>query len=223
MEAGEGGGADSASGGTSVAPNLYSGNVAGNYYDKYGTRNPIARLLTRGFVRAVARLARESGARQVLEIGCGEGHLAVRLAREGLTVRGIDVTAEIIEAARTNARAAGVSVRFDVAGIDDLDPGRDGAELVLCCEVLEHLPDPAAALRAIARLARPHALLSVPREPVWRALNLARGKYWRDRGNTPGHIQHWSARGFLAFASRELRPVSVLQPFPWTVVLCRND
>ena len=39
-------------------------------------------------------------------------------------------------------------------------------------------------------------LLSVPKEPIWRICNMARGKYWKDLGNTPGHIQHWTKKKF---------------------------
>ena len=40
----------------------------------------------------------------------------------------------------------------------------------------------------------------VPREPVWRVLNVARGRYVRWLGNPPGHIQHFSRAAFLALA-----------------------
>ena len=50
-------------------------------------------------------------------------------------------------------------------------------ELIVCCEVLEHLVDAEGALDVVAGLARPWAILSVPREPLWRALNLLRLAY----------------------------------------------
>ena len=58
--------------------------------------------------------------------------------------------------------------------MEALDPNRDSAELIVCCEVMEHLGDPEAALETLASLASPWAIVSVPREPLWRALNLAR-------------------------------------------------
>ena len=86
---------------------------------------------------------------------------------------------------------------------------------------LEHLEDPAGALDVLAGLARPWLLASVPREPLWRVLNCARGKYWADWGNTPGHLQHWSRSGFLAFLERRFQVVEARSPLPWTVALCR--
>ena len=68
----------------------------------------------------------------------------------------------------------------------------------------------------------PWAIVSVPREPLWRALNLGRLKYLRDLGNTPGHLQHWSRRSFLSFLERRLEVVAVRSPVPWTMALCRS-
>jgi hypothetical protein len=95
------------------------------------------------------------------------------------------------------------------------------ADLVICCEVLEHLPDPEATLRSLTRAARRAVVLSVPREPLWRVLNVARGKYWSELGNTPGHLQHWSSRGFAQFVGRHLEIVEIRTPLPWTAVLAR--
>ena len=53
------------------------------------------------------------------------------------------------------------------------------------------------SLAEIRRVTTSHALLSVPREPIWRMLNFLRGKYWSSGGNTPGHLQHWSRRGLF--------------------------
>ena len=61
---------------------------------------------------------------------------------------------------------------------------------------MEHLGDPEAALEIVAGLASPWAIVSVPREPLWRVLNLGRLKYVGELGNTPGHLHHWS-RGLV--------------------------
>jgi hypothetical protein len=62
-------------------------------------------------------------------------------------------------------------------------------------------------------------LLSTPWEPVWRLLNLARGRYVRDLGNTPGHVQHFGRRALVRLAEARLRVVAVRRPLPWTVIL----
>jgi hypothetical protein len=73
----------------------------------------------------------------------------------------------------------------------------------------------------MARVAGRHLLVSVPREPLWRALNLARGAYVHDLGNTPGHVNHWSKRGFVRTVARYGEIAEVRSPFPWTMLLVR--
>jgi SAM-dependent methyltransferase len=205
----------------SVAPDPRPGVEGGNFYDKYSSRNPIERRLVSAFLDSVWSLARQTGAREVHEIGCGEGEVSLMLARQGLRVRGSDVSADVVGEARRRAEAAGLEVAFKAARAQALDAEEDAAELVVCCEVLEHLDDPAAGLDAVARLARPWAILSVPREPLWRALNFGRLKYVRGLGNTPGHLQHFSRRSFLRFLEQRLEVVETRSPIPWTMALCR--
>ena len=193
----------------------------GNHYPKYETRNPIARALVTGFLDAFRCLSRMSNATDVLEAGCGEGHLSAIMAADGRRVRGIDISPRVIELARANPINQHHRARFEVGSVYDLRRGDDNAELVVCCEVLEHLDDPEAALRVLAGLASPYLLVSVPREPIWRILNMARGRYLGDFGNTPGHIQHWSAQSFLDMVGRHGEIVAVRTPLPWTMALCR--
>ena len=110
---------------------------------------------------------------------------------------------------------------FEAKSIYDLETGRDDADLVVCCEVLEHLEQPEVALQALQRIEFRHLIVSVPKEPLWCALNLARGKYIADWGNTPGHIQHWSKTGFIRMVSKYFDVLEVRSPLPWTMLLCR--
>jgi len=91
--------------------------------------------------------------------------------------------------------------------------------LVVCSEVLEHLEYPQRGLSEIARVAEKGVLLSTPWEPVWRLLNLARGKYVMNVGNTPGHIQHFSRQGLIKLAQTHLEVVNKRTPLPWTIIL----
>ena len=195
----------------------------GNVYDKYATTNPIERRLVGGFLAQLGELAGRTGAREAHEVGCGEGELSIMLARRGLSVRGSDISEDVVDEARARAAAAGLEIAFKAAPVTSLEPGADAAELVVCCEVLEHVDDPVAGLETLAGLARPWLLVSVPREPLWRALNLARLKYVGELGNTPGHLNHWSRRGFLDFLAERVELVEVRSPLPWTMALCRSD
>jgi 2-polyprenyl-3-methyl-5-hydroxy-6-metoxy-1,4-benzoquinol methylase len=195
--------------------------LGGNVYDKYGTSNPVARRLMAGFMSDLDELVERSGAREAHEVGCGEGEVSIRLARRGIRVRGTDAFPRVLEEARRRAAAAGVEVDFEAAAVEELDPATHAAELVLCCEVLEHLEDPRRGLEMLVRLARPWLIASVPREPLWRALNLARLSYVGALGNTPGHLSHWSKRGFERFLGERFEVVEIRSPIPWTMALCR--
>jgi 2-polyprenyl-3-methyl-5-hydroxy-6-metoxy-1,4-benzoquinol methylase len=195
--------------------------AGGNVYDKYSSLHPIERRLVSGFLAQFDQLVDRTGAGEAHEVGCGEGELALRLAAGGLQVRGSDAFTAVIGEARRRAAAVGAEIDYETKPVEELDPDRDAAELVVCCEVLEHLEDPEAALETLGELARPWLIVSVPREPLWRALNVARLKYVRDLGNTPGHLHHWSRGAFLRFLGRRLEVVEVRNPLPWTMALCR--
>jgi 2-polyprenyl-3-methyl-5-hydroxy-6-metoxy-1,4-benzoquinol methylase len=193
----------------------------GNVYDKYGSANPIERRLMAGFMSDLDALVERSGAKEAHEVGCGEGEVSIRLASRGIRVRGTDAFPEVLEEARGRAAAAGVQIDFEATAVEQLDSDRHAAELVVCCEVLEHLEDPARGLEVLAGLARPWLIASVPREPLWRALNLARLAYVSDLGNTPGHLSHWSKRAFERFLGERFEVVDLRSPLPWTMALCR--
>ena len=141
----------------------------------------------------------------------------------GFSSRGSDVSAKVVEQARENARKAAVPADFNVANIYEMSSEAAAAELIVCCEVLEHLEETGKALDLLVRSAHPWLLVSVPREPIWRALNVVRGAYWRDLGNTPGHVQHWSTSAFVDVLRSRVDVIQVRKPLPWTMVLCRVD
>ena len=194
---------------------------AGNYYDKYHTKNPIARKQMGGFLSSFDQLVgvcRDAGT--AFEVGCGEGELSIRMARRGLRVAGMDIAAEAVKEARHRSGGAGVQIDLLEGSIYELDPVPHRADLVVCCEVLEHLHDTEAALAKLHALCRGRLIASVPREPLWRVLNVARGKYLKDFGNTPGHVQHWSKGDFVRVLESRFNVLEVLSPLPWTMVLC---
>lgn len=196
-------------------------NVSGNHYDKYASRNPIARALMNGFLAAFDELSGKTNAQTAFEVGCGEGELSLRLLARGIDVRGCDLEADAVAIANAQGDASGYGTRFAVRSIYDLADHEITADLVVCCEVLEHLPDPCAGLERLAAQAMGHVVLSVPREPIWRVMNCARGKYLGDFGNTPGHLQHWSSKGFTDLVAGYFDILAVRAPLPWTMVLAR--
>lgn len=191
-------------------------NVVGNVYDKYESSNPIARLLMARFLRAVTGLYQRVAPETVLEVGCGEGKLADHLVKAG--PRPEEFHAVDLELTQIK-RGLDPLIFFRNASIYELPYEDDQFDLVVCCEVLEHLERPADGMVELARVAKRAVLISTPWEPVWRAMNMARGKYVREWGNTPGHIQHFSRAGLIALAQTRLKIVAKRTPLPWTVLL----
>jgi len=198
-----------------------NGIVVGNVVNKQGLKNPISRLLVRNFNKTVVQLAGKVSPVSILEVGCGEGIVTKILLESTLSkIHSIDISDIVISQARKNVNSE--RVNFEKRSIYDLnDEKKYGAELVVCCEVMEHLLEPEEALRKLALMASPYCLFSVPREPLWRILNLLRGVYINKLGNTPGHTQHWSKRSFRRFVSPFFIVIETVTPLPWTFLLCR--
>jgi ubiquinone/menaquinone biosynthesis C-methylase UbiE len=129
------------------------------------------RLLTLGTLdSAYDRLAaRVEAGQRVLDIGCGTGALAMRAARRGARVKGIDVNAQMLEIAAQRASAAGLAGSVDLRemGIAELDaepPGSyDAVMSGLCFSELSE-DEIAYGLGQIARLLKPGGLLLVADE-----------------------------------------------------------
>ena len=140
-----------------------------------------------------------------------------RLARRtGVTTVGVDLGDDTLRA-EWQRRAAGL-LTFAAASAYEL-PFDDGSfDCVSALEVLEHVERPRDALNEMSRVANRALILSVPREPLWRALHLLGGRDVREFGNTPGHINHWSARGFRHLVSEYGSVVRFERPLAWTVV-----
>jgi 2-polyprenyl-3-methyl-5-hydroxy-6-metoxy-1,4-benzoquinol methylase len=198
------------------------GVVTGNTYDKYGSQNPLVRRLMDGFERSLQQLVDRAGPASLLDVGCGEGVLVQRLARRLASRRvvGVDLEEDSIQAGWSEHRAPNLEYRTMVGA--EL-PFADGEfDMVSALEVLEHVPEPGRMLEEMSRCAQRHLLVSVPREPLWRALNVARGAYLSQLGNTPGHLNHWSRRSFIALLRGQGEVVEVRSPFPWTMLLVRR-
>ena len=191
----------------------------GNTFDKYGSQNPVVRRLMTGFHSTLDELWAKAAPGSVLDVGCGEGVLTVEWAErlDGGRIVGIDLDDPKLRAEWEKRSRDNLEFRAEEA--TRLSFEDDEFDLAAAVEVLEHVPDPEATVAEMARVARRHLLVSVPREPLWRGLNMARGAYLRDLGNTPGHVNHWSKRAFVSLLSRYGTVEEARSPFPWTMLL----
>jgi 2-polyprenyl-6-hydroxyphenyl methylase/3-demethylubiquinone-9 3-methyltransferase len=145
------------------------GRIAAEWWDPNGKFRPLhqigpARL---GFVRREAErhFGRETkGLRpltglRALDVGCGGGLVSEPLARLGATVTGIDPAPENVTAARTHAETQGLAIDYRAVRVEDLVAAGETFDLVVCLEVVEHVPDVGQFVRALAAVTRPGGLV----------------------------------------------------------------
>jgi 2-polyprenyl-3-methyl-5-hydroxy-6-metoxy-1,4-benzoquinol methylase len=191
----------------------------GNTFDKYGSTNPVVRRLMTGFHAALDELFDIAAPKSILDVGCGEGVLTSEWADKigAGRIVGIDLPDPKLEAEWAKRQRPNLEYRVQEA--TELPFGDGEFEMASAIEVLEHVPVPEQTVAEMARVASRYVLVSVPREPIWRMVNMARGAYIKDLGNTPGHVNHWSKVGFVSLWSNHGKVQEIRTPFPWTMLL----
>ncbi|NVD73098.1 bifunctional 2-polyprenyl-6-hydroxyphenol methylase/3-demethylubiquinol 3-O-methyltransferase UbiG [Duganella sp. BJB488] len=94
--------------------------------------------------------------KKVIDIGCGGGILSESMARKGATVTGIDLSEKALKVADLHSLESGVAVRYKLIAAEEMAAQEPGQfDVVTCMEMLEHVPDPSAIVRAAATLVKP--------------------------------------------------------------------
>lgn len=196
--------------------------VTGNHHHKYDSRNPAIRYLTRRFLerldQVLDRVAAEAPRGRVLEVGCGEGEIAKRLMQRWADVYALDLP----DATLRGWWREHPGPHYLHADASHLPFPDDFFDVVVAVEVMEHLTEPEQGLAEMTRVCDGHLVLSVPREPIFRTANMLGGRHWNDWGNTPGHLNHWSAPSFVKFVSTAAGVRVVEKPLPWTIAWARR-
>ena len=211
--------------------------AAGQDAAKYGSTNPVVqRLLHRWTARLRQVLGPVGGT--VVDVGVGEGLCLERLLGLGPAGATAPTATSGDGSFRTDEdmRLVGVEYRFDkaraacrlprldvVVGDAGMLPVPDArADLVLCIEVLEHLPAVDPAVAELARISRDRCVVSVPWEPWFRLGNLGRGKNVRRFGNDPEHIGAFTPRRLRRTMEGGFADVRIVPAFPWLIAEARS-
>jgi 2-polyprenyl-3-methyl-5-hydroxy-6-metoxy-1,4-benzoquinol methylase len=187
---------------------------------KYASKNPLQRYVLDRFFVVIAEELRRLRPTRALEFGCGEGFFLERLDRLGVRLPhllGVDLRADAIAEARTRCPY----YAFEVQDLLAWDVPERSFDVVIASQVLEHLPQPDRFLRRLVSLTRGSLILTVPLEPWFRLLNLARGRDLRRWGNHPEHVNLWGFRAFTEQVSRHAVIERATIAFPFTVVVAR--
>lgn len=194
-----------------------NGIITGNIENKGDLSNPIAKFLVHQFDETLFDFLESTNPKSIHEVGCGEGRLIKKIHDHyDISLKGTDLSHDLINNLK---KSYSNEIILESKSIYDLDEDEDFADVIVCCEVLEHLEYPGKAIEALKRINARYYILSVPREPIWRILNIIRGKYLSDIGNTPGHLNHWSKKEFLDFLEDSGFEIDEYKnPLPWTMV-----
>ena len=166
---------------TSILPSEVAqfGKLAADWWDPHGASamlhklNPVRLKYIRDMIdqhwQCDEHVRTPLEGKSALDVGCGAGLLAEPLARLGASVTGIDATPEVIAVGRDHAAAMGLEIDYRAGDVQELEGAFD---LITCMEVIEHVADPAAFARSLARRLAPGGLLilSTPNATRWSRL-----------------------------------------------------
>lgn len=203
-------------------PTASSDELFSIFLPKYTSKSLINRILLNNFYRRIGDvIGYLDPDDQVLEVGCGVGESSIRI-KNMLSNQWFEVS-DYDERYIQKFSDINFPIPFRQESVMALDRDDKSFDMVILLEVLEHLDDYHQALSELFRASRKYVLISTPNEPLWRILNFVRGKYWRDFGNTYGHVNHWSRQGLVNLISQYGEIVKVYNPIPWTIVLAKSN
>ena len=134
--------------------------IADKWWDKHGEFKPLHDInpLRLDYIDRLASL----GGKQVLDVGCGGGILSESMAKRGAaSVTGIDMAEKSLHTATAHAAAEQVNnIAYRCVRVEDLATEQPHSfDVVTCMEMMEHVPDPAAIVRACAKLVKPDGMV----------------------------------------------------------------
>ncbi len=163
----------------------------------------------------------------VLDVGCGGGILSESMAERGAEVTGIDMGEAPLAVAKLHKLESGVEVDYQRMTVEQLAAERPGHfDVVTCMEMLEHVPDPASAIAACARLVKPggHVFFSTinrnPKSYLFAVVGaeyvlrlLPKGTHDYRKFIRPSELESWARHGGLT-----MRDLSGMTYNPFTRV-----
>ncbi|TDD75986.1 class I SAM-dependent methyltransferase [Flavobacterium caseinilyticum] len=191
-----------------------------NFSGKYEDTNFISKFLVKNYFKSVEKLLNKiTTINSAHEIGCGEGRSTMKLNKLITNLTASEYVENLLPLAQKN----NPNLTIFQESIYELNYENNRIDLVFLLEVLEHLDYPELALAELKRVSKKYLILGVPREPLWRFLNMCRFKYLKDFGNTPGHLNHWSKKSIIKLIEKEYgRVVAIESPLPWTIILAEK-
>jgi ubiquinone/menaquinone biosynthesis C-methylase UbiE len=194
--------------------------VAGNYFNKFQSKNFVHKILIKNYIKALVSYMKVLAPKNILDIGCGEGEIEKILKEKfnDIKITGLDKD----EGVAREAKKLNREVDFVIADAGKIPFTDNRFDIGLCLEVLEHTRCLDDVLTELRRVTSRAVIISVPYEPYWRLLNLARCKYLKRLGNTPGHLNHFSKNKICNLVNKYFLIQELKTVFPWIFILARQ-
>lgn len=185
---------------------------------KHTSKNPIQKFLIKNFYSSLISLIKPLKAVSILDAGCGEGFTMERLSKSGIgkNIEGVEYSKEAI----SFGKKLFPHLTINQGSVYDLPYKDNSFDSIICTEVLEHLEEPAKALREMLRVSKKYLIISVPNEPLFMLSNFLRGKNLLRLGNDVEHINHWNPFSLKKYlAQNKVKVKKIKLPFPWITIL----
>lgn len=185
---------------------------------EYDSNNKLVKKLFENFFSKIEDVVKSipQNAR-ILEVGCGAAESSSRLFKM-LKNQHFEAS-EYDERYITKLNTINLPFIITQESVYEMRREDNSFDCIFLLEVLEHLEFPEKAKKELYRVSRKNVVISVPNEPIWKISNILRGKYIRFGGNTPGHINHYSARSLSKFFSSHFDIIKIYKPFPWLIII----
>ncbi|MBZ9628919.1 class I SAM-dependent methyltransferase [Psychroflexus sp. CAK1W] len=190
-----------------------------DFKGKYEDKNFVSSFLVNNYFKSVLNLINKIEVSNAHEIGVGEGYSTEKLKKYFKTFTASEFLPDLV----SRAKNRNPDIEIFQENIYELKFNDEEVDLTILLEVLEHLDYPKLALKELKRISKKYLIIGVPREPIWRVLNMSRFKYLSSLGNTPGHLNHWSKKSIVRLVNENFGEViAVENPLPWTIVLAKK-
>ena len=185
---------------------------------EYQSTNPFTKRLIDNFYNKIKKIISDFGTDcRILEVGCGAGESSRKIF-EMLAGRYFEAS-EFDERYVKKLLELNLPYKISQEDVNNMHRKENEFDCVIFLEVLEHISDYEQALKELFRVSSKYVLISVPNEPLWRLLNIARFKYLKEAGNTPGHINHWSPSKLKKLLGKYGKVIKIESSLPWIISL----
>lgn len=180
--------------------------------------NPLTRGVTKRFIENILSQVKDLEVESLLDIGCGTGYITKSLMAYFPNCIACDLDSSRLKMARECTHG---SVPLVTADVTRLPFKRSTFDLVIATEVLEHVPNSDAMLRAIEETTKNHVIITVPNEPIFRIANFLRGKNMTRFGNPEDHIHHFNKKSLEYLLSGYFSEVDIkINSTFWLMATC---